>query len=192
MSSVNISIARYANASASICRTSLSLFFWPASSLILPIHNWPHTVWVPLAFDVSHQPPSQALCPALSRPLPVECLPSPSHSLVPEYFTLQASLFSSSLPLALFLSLSACGDIHVNGPNTKALFRPAWFKFFPIGPLTRRWNKGSRDPSYKAEAPLLSNLSFSEFLMFHQLYIRYGVIQMSVLAMGSECTDDLT
>lgn len=177
MSSVNISIARYANASssASICRTSLSLFIWPASSLILPIHNWPCTAWVPLAFDVSHQYPSQALCPALSWPLPLECLPSIPLTRPWIFHTPGLPVFLLSPPRALSLALSACGDIHVNGPNTKALFRPDWFKFFPIGPLTHRWNKGSRDPSYKAEAPL-SNLSFSEFLMFHQLYIRYMVI----------------
>ncbi len=124
MSSVNISIARYANASASasICRTSLSLFIRPASSLILPIHNWPCTAWVPLAFDVSHLYPPQALCPALSRPLPLECLPSPSHALVPEYFTLQASLFSSSLPLALFLSLSLPVVIYMSMGQTQRLF----------------------------------------------------------------------
>jgi len=144
LSSVNIRIARYANASvsASICLTSLSLFFWPASSLILPIHNWPRTAWVPLAFDVSPQPPSQALCPALSLPLPLEC----PHSLSPSSLTLPLNI-SHSRPVFLFsspshaLCLSVCGDIHVNGPNTKALFRPAWFKFFPIGLLTHRWNK---------------------------------------------------
>lgn len=142
----NISIARYANApvSSSICHTSLWLFFWPASSLILPIHWRPSHSVAPGAFEGSHQPPSQT---------PYYCSHTATSFGEGERRFLHRT--HSSINIVLLFSLCACGDIHVNGHNTKALFRPGWLKFFPIGPLTHRWSEGCREPAYKAEEPLL-------------------------------------
>lgn len=101
----NISIARYANApvSSSICHTSLWLFFWPASSLILPIHWRPSHSVAPGAFEGSRQPPSQN---------PHYC--SLSHFLwrkrakvFPIALTRPSTLFCSSLsvPVVIYMSM---------------------------------------------------------------------------------------
>lgn len=158
---LTLALRRYANASAiaSICRTSFSLFSGPASSLILPIHNHPHSVGSYSFWSAINPLPDPSARVLLASSFG---MPSLSRSRFPEYFTPQASLFSTSLALSMTVV------IYMSIGQTQKVF--SRLPGLNLSSLWGHWHTGGirgAGTSYKAEALLLSYLSFTEFIMFH-------------------------